>query len=69
MNSVNSSTFKQVAKAMGMTLKSWKQVDMGDGTSFTSSKEGYGKGSDGDLVGNHAFKLLCHILGLSVGWF
>ena len=54
---------------MGMTLKSWKQVDKGDGTSFTSSKKGYGKDSDGDLVGNHAFELLCHILGLSVGWF
>ena len=59
MDSVNSHTFKQVAEAMGMTLKSWRQVDMGDGVSFTSSEEGFGKGSDGDLVGNYAFELFC----------
>ena len=59
MDSVNNDTFKQVAEAMGMTLKSWKQVDMGDGVSFVSSEEGYGRGSDGELVGNYAFELLC----------
>ena len=32
---------------------------MADGTSFTSSEEGYGKNSDGYLVGNYAFELLC----------
>ena len=59
MDSFYSDTFKQVAEAMGMTLKSWKQVDMGDGTAFVSAKEGGGKGSDGDLQGNYAFELLC----------
>ena len=63
MDSVNNDTFKQVAEAMGMTLKSWRQVDMGDGVSFVSSQEGYGKGSDGELVGNYAFELLCCNLG------
>ena len=59
MNSINSDTFMLVAEAMGMTLKSWKQVDMSDGTSFVSAENGYGKGSDGALVGNYAFELLC----------
>ena len=63
MDSFYSDTFKQVAEIMGMTLKSWKQVNMSDGTAFISAKEGYGKGSDGELQGNYAFELLCSEMG------
>ena len=63
MDSINSDTFKQVAEAMGMTLISWKQVDMADGTSFSSAESGYGKAADGDLIGNYAFELLCSTNG------
>ena len=50
----------QVAETMGMTLRSWEQVDMSDGTSFVS---GVGKGSEGYLHGNYAFELLCSEMG------
>ena len=63
MDAFYSDTFKQVAEAMRMTLKSWKQVDMVDGTAFVSAKEGGGKGSDGDLQGNYAFELLYSEIG------
>ena len=59
MDSVYSDTFDRVAETMGMTLKSWKQVNMSDGTACLSSKKGSEKGSDGYLHGNYAFELLC----------
>ena len=53
---LNDELFKMVAAQMGLTLVSWKPIDIGDGASFINAVVG-NEGMDGELFGHLAFKL------------